>query len=266
MTCRHCGTSDMTPHARGMAMLKDALSGFVEQALTDTSTQDLETIEGKTERTRRIVADCEAVLRRSPEEISSVVIRHEAGLSALSISEEELAEAQGDPAEETYRQLTRRERDIFVELAAAQVTMKVVLAPPAIRVRRRRGASLARRYETLIRRLTEPDAARCLPPERCRLVLVEPGFTRNVIIIGEQVLYEGVKASIGGGFELTTRVTEPTHIRARIRAFDALYEDAERYTLERYLPGAGDDAASLRKALVIGLQRRFETFQANSDE
>ena len=87
----------------GRRRLTQQLGEFLKQGLQGPSGRVYENIDGKTQRTRRIVADCEALSRLATSEVESLIIRTEAGLSALSISDDEIKGVAGE--ELAYRRL-----------------------------------------------------------------------------------------------------------------------------------------------------------------
>ena len=67
------------------------------------------------------------------------------------------------------------------------------------------------------------------------------------------MMYQGVKASVMGGFELSLRITDKAQVAARVRAFDRLFEDARTFTLLQYGDGNGGKH-ELRKVVCAGLR------------
>ena len=58
----------------------------------------------------------------------------------------------------------------------------------------------------------------------------------NTYILGGQILYDGIKASVRGGFDLTTRLIDEAQISARVKAFEQLFAAAVEYTCDRGPP------------------------------
>jgi hypothetical protein len=119
---------------------------------------------------------------------------------------------------------------------------------------------LGARYRRLIAVLegkSDDPLDHVLLSEACRIVL-SPFRGNNLIVFGDRLLYEGVKSNIRGGFDMTTRVTHEGLVRAHLRAFESLYDDAEEYTLARY--GNKRDRnhpLSIRKAVITGLKDAY---------
>lgn len=248
----------------GREKLKHCLREFIRQGIKGPTGRLFETIEGKTERTRRIVADCEALSRSGSKIVESLTIRTEAGLSCLAISDDEVKKASAE--EKEYRKLLIRERDQVIGLIKQGATFKAILTPridPLLKglgVRRSRplGKYLIGRYERLLAIIEEPDEY--LSPERCQLVILPPGYTRSSLILGNRLLYEGIKAGVAGGFELTSRVTDQGQIDARVRAFDSLFKEAVSYTLEVYGNPRLKNPHGVRMAFTKGLRTCYENF------
>jgi hypothetical protein len=249
----------------GRRRLTQQLAEFLKQGLQGPSGRLYENIDGKTQRTRRIVADCEALSRLGTSEAASLIIRTEGGLSALSISDDEIKEASGE--ELAYRRLLIEERNSLTMLITQGATYKAILAPridplyAKISTRHRpTGHYLRLRYDHLITTLTQ--FGEDLPPERCQLTILPPGYVRSLLILGGRVSYEGIKAAATGGYDLSIRVTDTAQIAARIRAFDGLFRDAESYTVERYGHRSHRTPRAVRAAFVRGLQECYDMFRA----
>ena len=158
----------------GRRRFRVELREFLRQAITASPGVVIETIEGRVERTRRIAAECEALLRSGESAVSSLVVRNYAGLSALAIDDRELGIA--EPADREYVRLLLRERDLCRRLIAQGAQWKLILCPPAENLVKRWDLlqPLALRYERLIAVLSErhvqPDDD-CLLSDRCKFVV-----------------------------------------------------------------------------------------------
>jgi hypothetical protein len=241
--------------AGGGQDLERGLAAFIGEAISGDSGQLNESIVGREERTRRIVADCEALLRTGDQSISSLRIRFGGGLSPLSISP---AEVYTEPYN-VYGGLLQQERERTAELIRRGARLKAILAPRVTMgalTDRMSGTRFKLRFEQLIGSLIVPAM---LPPDRVEIALTEPYYVGNSFILGTQVLYDGIKASMGGGFDLTFRLTDKSQIAARTRAFDSLFEDAAAYTLKMY--GGGKSPSDLRAACIRGLEQLYDDFR-----
>ena len=56
--------------------------------------------------------------------------------------------------------------------------------------------------------------------------------------------------------DLTIRLTDKAQIAARLRAFDSLFEDAQRYTLK--LHGTGPDDRDVHGAVIRGIHQLLD--------
>jgi hypothetical protein len=253
---------------KGRRVLKERLSAFVQQGLEGPTGRLFETIDGKQERTRRIVADCEALERRGATGRMPLEIRTEAGLSCLAISDAELAGTTGQ--ERSYRELLLNERNGVIRLIRQGAQFRAILSPRIDPLRKglrttvatSLGSNLEKRYEHLIDALEREEEY--LAPSRCHLVMLPPGYSRSVFILGDRILYEGIKAGMSGGFDLTTRITDPGQIAARARAFDSLFDDSTAYTLRLYGTPRRDSAIHVRRAFLKGLKFCYNEFRANA--
>ena len=253
-------------NAEGREELGKRLHEFIKQGLKGPTGRLFETIEGKMERTRRIIADCEALLQSGQQVIKDLTIRSEAGLSCLAISDQEPEEAEGDDVR--YRRLLIDERNGIIKLIEHGAVFKAILAPRvdsldgrlAVRARPLSN-NLIMRYNHLIHLLD--DAADYLLPTRCQLVLLPPGYSRSSLILGERLLYEGIKVGYLGGYDLTTRVTDHVQVAARVVAFDMLFKDAEFYTLDRYSSSKSTEPQNVRRAFINGLRDCYGRFREN---
>ena len=252
-----------TNNPKGRRILKGRLYDFFRQGLEGPSGRLFETIEGKLERTRRIVADCKALQQGS----SPLQVRNEAGLSCLAISD---AELQGiSDSEYAYRRLLLEERDSVIDLIRQGAQFRGILSPRIdplskgleTHLAKRLGTNLVKRYEHLIDALEREEDY--LMPSRCQLVILPPGYVRSVMMLGDRILYEGIKAGMTGGFDLTTRVTDQRQIAAWARAFDSLFQDATRYTLQLYGTSKRDSQVHVRQALLKGLKVCYQEFRSS---
>ena len=143
----------------------------------------------------------------------------------------------------------------------------MILSPPTERFMERPqffdhlGLRYQRLIEVLEGRSSDPEDVHLLSP-KC-LVALSPFRGNNILIVGERLLYEGIKANISGGFEFTTRVTHPSLVEAQIRAFDTLFEDAARYTSE-YFGNAVPVEQNCDKrvaSVVTGLLRSYKRYR-----
>ncbi len=247
----------------GRRILREQLRDSITQSLQASPGQTFETIEGMVDRTRRIVAECEAYLHSGSSRIESLILRTQAGLSCLAIDDRELESAPHSDLE--YRKLLIAERNVTRELIHKGARFRAMLSPPGSRLVGIREAvrCLEYRFERLIRILEgknlEPEDD-CLLSDRCEIVL-SPYRGNHYLFFGDRLLYEGLKGGLTGGFVVTTRVTNQDTVAAHIRAFDGMFDEAKKYTLEHHGTSTVDSSPKgVRQAVLAGLKdahRRF---------
>jgi hypothetical protein len=254
---------------RGRALLKKQIGPFIEEGLGESTGLLFETIKGKIERTRRLVAEAEALQQAGPSVCSDLIIRVEAALSCFSVSRKEVEWARGGE-EVAYRRLLLEEKAAFVKLLHLGAKVRAILSPRIFMVlqdhkgedlRSAREEVFIERFRTLLETIESPT----FPVENCELALLAPGFTRNVYIFGDRALYEGVKAGVHGGFHLTTRITDRAQIAARVEAFDLLFQDASTHSLESWGSSRRSGPGALRDAVLMGLRECQRAFANLAD-
>jgi hypothetical protein len=242
--------------AQGGQKLREELCAYIKEAFSENSGAVSETIDRREKRTQRIVADCEALLEGSTEALTSFEIYSTGALSSLAISPKEKDFKDMDPS---YSRSLQQERDRIIELIEKGATFRAILAP------RLTGPDVLPdevffryryRFEHLIELLSDPS--RILPIDRVEIALIEPFYVNNTLILGKSLLYEGIKTHIGGGFDLTIRLTDRAQIAARRKAFDDLFEDAKTYTRRIY--GDGKRGCDLRRASIRGIKQLYEQY------
>jgi hypothetical protein len=244
---------------QGMQRFEAELAEFMRQGLERSGGPWFETIEGRIERTRRIVADLK-LLKDSSEGVADLAIRFEGSLTPLAICDDE------DSGEVAYRALLLQEREAMIALTNAGAKFRAIVGP---RIRlaspgRAEGKKYLQRRLNRLREILEGNAGRDIHLDCIEIALLEPGYVRNAYLLGNAVVYDGIKASIGGGFDLTTRLTEPRQIQARTSAFDGLFRDATEYTMQRWGDGGPADAHALRRASVRGLRELLDAHAAET--
>jgi len=236
----------------GRRGLRESLSSFLKQAIKASPDQLVEPILGPEERTRRIIAECEALLVSGTATLESLVIRMNAGFSSFAIDEAEVQ--MFGPKERPYRRMLLRERDLFTELVAKGAAVKAILSPPMDRPLRGEPDYLSFRFRRLMKILD--DRAEL---DRYAFVL-SPFRGNNLIIFNDRVCYDGVKTTLRSGYNLTTRVTHTALVSAQVTAFDAMFEDSRMYTLECFGRAPKRGREKLIKAVQEGLEHAYRKF------
>jgi hypothetical protein len=200
----------------------------------------------KIQRTEELVRYLAQVLQ-AKDTHSSLLIRLQAGLSSLS--NVGYPDAQ-DPELRRYGELLLEERRLLLELLQRGASLRAVLAPP--RAPWVYESRVKQRYDVLIEHL-KSDAEFLT---RCEIALcVEEG--PNLFFIGDDILFEGHKTAIEGGYGWTTVITEPALLVIRRKVFDSLFASARQFNLDRLPPRPSRDRspAALRRCVVAALER-----------
>jgi hypothetical protein len=229
----------------GRAALRRALVPFLREARAAGGGGPYETIEGKLERTRRICADCRALLQQDDSALCSTVIRSQAGFGPLAISSAEARHAHGE--ERVYREALVEQRNLLLALLRRGARYRLIASLPSQWLFTE--TNIEHRYRQFARLLHDESPALQQVRRRCEIALAPPGLP-NALILGRRAIYEGKKTSFSGGFHLTTRVTDAAWITSYVRGFDLMFKDASRYTLEKFAPRA----RNLRQAVLAGLE------------
>jgi hypothetical protein len=74
----------------------------------------------------------------------------------------------------------------------------------------------------------------------------------HLFFLGEDILFEGFKTAIEGGYGWTMVYTDKEYLTTRLTIFDMLFQSAKKYTLQTYGSddSAGDGPEALRRAVV----------------
>jgi len=191
-----------------------------------------------------------------------LVIRAHASLSSLAISDKEATLAAGKDRE--YRRLLTVERDLLNALIRKGSEFRGILCPSNHSLFWQDRRQLSFRYERLIHilgatELNSDDSS--LRSPRCSLVL-SPFRGNNLLLFGNRLFYQGIKSGLGSGYHLTLRVTHPSIVAAQVRAFDAMYADAQRYTIETCGgERKGAKASRLHRAVLRGLNEAYRQYR-----
>jgi hypothetical protein len=230
-------------HPRYPADLKDKVKRAAEAVLAKRLPSILE---DQLTRTCQIVGRLEALCHQ-PEKLSKTIIRHQAGLS--SFSNVPFPDAQ-DPTRREYGEWLERERLALVQCLEEGATTHLILAP--FITPWRDPDRLRERWDRLLEFLHREGKFM----ERLR-VAIAPVPGPNLLFIGEEVLFEGHKRSLEGGFGFTMVYTDRTVVRKRVEAFDSLLQSAEEFTLRGYVPEGRQihDPRILREAVIAAVRR-----------
>ncbi len=192
-------------------------------------------LKDSTTRTKQVVEYMEQYLISS-EKTSDLIIRIQAGFSSLSnigywdSKDEEKIE---------YGRWLEKERDIIIKLIEKGAILQAIIYPPLGPWKTGRWR---KRYDKLIEFLT----VRGDLFSRVEFVYsIEEGS--NLLFLNEDILFEGHKTGIEGGYGWTMVYTNKEYLLSRLTIFDMLFQSARRHTIKRY--GNKNSAEGDKKAL-----------------
>lgn len=191
-------------------------------------------------RTKIIVQHLDFVLQRELQagKINELVIRTISGLGSLSISDREPFDASFEPE---YVRHLRLERDKLRELLSRGARLKAIIMPPRRIGSEELSERLKRRYQRLIALLeggsdfpagSEEARLDQLAIRNCEIVLA-PVPSPNLMIIGNQIAFEGIKRGGQAGFSRTHCETNPTVIHDMITQFDEHFAHCKNDLIRR---------------------------------
>lgn len=237
----------------GRRRLAERLTAALRDAVRVVPGYPYEAIDGRENRTLRIIRDCATLLESGSGSVRRLIIRARAGLSSLAVSDSEVTST--PPERRRYRVLLRTERDSLRSLVAAGAAFRGILSPP--RQILQGYGHLQYRFERLISVLENWSGDPLDEPlrsPRCQFAL-SPMHSNNMLCLGDRVWYDGAKSGLRGGFECTTRVSDRRIIGPQASAFDQYFQDAKEFTLREYGRGVRRDShLELRRAVCRGLR------------
>lgn len=197
-------------------------------------------------RTKKIVESLEMAIQRRRESNLAIIIRHQGAFSSLANVGYENSP---DERLREYGRLLIRERDTLIRCLEAGIGLQIIISPfiaPGDATERISG-----RYRVLLGFLK-----RSAKDLECCDVVISPFLGPNLFFIGEDILIEGHKTSIQRGFGFSMVHRMPDLIRHRLQAYDALFESARQYTLDRYglKTSPLNDRLALRQAVINAIE------------
>ncbi len=219
----------------GRKKLLSELPGRMREAAEANANREFWNVtRGRLPRTLMIVQSLRRLIDRAGSKVlGGTRIRVVANLSSLAISDHEPL----DPKlGREYRQALLAERDTLRRALLRGAQLKAVLNPPRHFTEAQLPDRLSARYSRLIGLLEgrsdikgnpRAAAADLKAIERCDFV-TSPVPMPNLMIIGNQVAYEGMKRSSAGGFEMTHCETEIDQIEDLIKQFDNFFEESKK--------------------------------------
>jgi hypothetical protein len=225
----------------GRAQLRAKLPAVLRAAAAADVTREVwKVIRGCGPRTRMLVRDLQRLADATPSQsLGDLTIRVAAGMSSIAISDHE-PDARLDTA---YAQSLLAERNALRSVLLRGARLKAVLNPPRRFAQSMIPERLRVRYERLIGLLEgrsdieDPDTAALdlAQLRQCTFVL-SPVPMPNLFIIGDQVVYEGVKRAGRGGFDMTHCETNTDAVLTLIDQFDRFFEDSHAEMVRRHPP------------------------------
>jgi len=219
-------------------------------------------IEGRKERTEKIVMYMRQLLREDPNKLKDMIILHEAGLSSLS-NIPHLEEQEHLLIE--YGELLVEERRLLIELLRKGAKINVIISPLAPYITKK--DAIVRNRQRLVKLLefleeSTEEVKNCM--KNCTFVVSEnPGF--NLLFFGEDILFEGHKPTPGKGFGWTLAYSDKDYIKDRIRIFEDYFKVLRVNTTEQF-GSTGEknpnDPEHLRKAVIVTIRKAIERIDA----
>jgi len=200
---------------------------------------------GRLPRTLMLVENLQRIIDRAGTKgLQGTIIRVVANLSSLAISEHEPKDsALGDE----YHNALLAERDTLRNALIRGARLKAVLNPPRHFTKAQMPDRLSARYRRLIGLLEgrsdikrNPNAAAedLKAIKQCEFVVC-PVPMPNLMIIGDEVAYEGMKRSNAGGFEMTHCETEAHELRELAKQFDKFFDESKIEMARSHPPHGG---------------------------
>ncbi len=222
-------------HPKGRAELGRKLPKRLrEAAASDVDQEFWNVIRGQLPRTK-VIARHLALLTEGKDrrQLAGLTIRVAAGLSSLAICE---SERDDRTADREYIDALLTERDALRDVLARGARLKAVLNPPRRFARSMKPRRLRARFQRLIRLLeghsdikgNPKAAADDIKAIRRSQIALSPVASPNLLIIGDQVAYEGMKRGGTGGFEMTHCEKNREAVRQLIRQFDQHFDQSRR--------------------------------------
>lgn len=202
-------------------------------------------LEDPLQRTLRINREMESLLDRQRHG-DTVEIRVQSGFSSIcNLGFEESENA----AQRDYGRRLEEEGALVRELVHSGANLKAIIRPP-LHLRRDKERS-RKRLGMLIDFIRSNDE--CM--RNCEFVMAMEEGT-NLFAFNHEILFEGYKTGIEGGYGWTCISRHSDWIQKRIHVFDLLFKSARDYTLDTYQQPSdrGDTWPPLRTAILNALE------------
>ena len=240
---RHLYCVNYSPFSNhGLELLSEAVRAAAAEVRSKSIPR---TLKGALARTQQIVGYMNRYL--TPETARTLIIRIQAGFSSLSNIG---YWSSTDEETRKYGEWLEKEREALTHLIEMGATLQAIIYPPVGPWSNETLGRWRQRFDRLLEFLTKRSDLW----ERCEFVIsTEEG--PNLFFFGEDVLFEGHKTGIEGGYGWTMIYTDKNYIRIRLAIFDSLFESARRHTLKRYGSEGQPhgDRNALREAIINGV-------------
>ena len=229
----------------GRRRLKSELPGRLREAAEASANREFWNVtRGRLARTLMLVENLQRIVDRAGKKgLQGTIIRVVASLGSLAISDHE---PKDNTLGDEYRNALLAERDTLRNALIRGARLKAVLNPPRHFTKAQMPDRLTARYRRLIgllegrsdiKRNPKAAAEDLKAIKRCEFVLC-PVPMPNLMIIGDEVAYEGMKRSNAGGFEMTHCETDPHELRELAKQFDKFFDES-KIEMARSLPAQG---------------------------
>lgn len=220
------------------------LAKIVRSAAAEVMAKSVPTmLQGAVARTKQIVEYMDRYLA-VPKKLNGLVIRIQAAFS--SVSNMGYPDSK-DINRQQYGRWLERERDTLIQLIEGGATLQAIIYPSMAPRMLESGERSSQRYNKLLEFLnTRADLL-----DHCEFVVsTEAG--PNLLFMGEDILFEGYKTGIEGGYGWTMVYTDKNYLSTRLAIFDMLFYSARMHTLKTYAPKntSEKDRKLLRRAVI----------------
>ena len=219
-----------------------------DSAITISANEFDSPADANKERARRIIAELKTLAANKKIPDVDRVIRQEASLSSLAISDNE----RGRPDDDI--DLLVEERDTMKKLLADGVTLRLILSPNLVEETAELGlfdkeymeTDVLPRFDLLISTIREN-----LTNPNLQIVCTHRLPHQNLLIVGTRRVFRGRKRLREKGFSHTTLIFDPAVVQADISEFDDLFADITNAELDIQEPSVEDYGSQELKVIII---------------
>ncbi len=219
----------------GKKRFRDKLRNFLKEAGKDSSSSPFEVIEGTDERTRRITAELNTLAANNTLQFHNMTIYAQTALSIFSVSKKEVDSAITSQ-QKHHKELISSEKKATIDLIRMGAICRVILNPPIEGAEGFNLTYLEYRYQEMIK-LLDPKTTKFEDVFSTKSDIefaISPIRQNNMLIIGDNVCFEGRKSGFLSGYDVTTRITDKILLSSLNNAFTKLFDDAKKHTVSKY--------------------------------